>query len=68
MDNQPHVHIPETVSRQAQEFLRTLKDPHLIQNFSEPDRHRWVEPKLQAAAEADGRARSEPLLKHFEPP
>ena len=29
MADEPYVHIPETVSRQAQEFLRTLKDPAL---------------------------------------
>ncbi len=28
----PYVHVPETVSPQAQEFLRTLKDPALVPN------------------------------------
>lgn len=66
MDSQPYVHIPETVSRQAQEFLRTLKDPALTPPFPDPaDISGWR--KLQAWAEADGRAKSEPLLERYEP-
>jgi monoterpene epsilon-lactone hydrolase len=65
MDNQPYVHIPETISQQAQEFLRTLKDPALIPAFPEPtDIEGWK--KLQAWADADGKARSEPLLRRYE--
>jgi epsilon-lactone hydrolase len=65
MDNQPYVHIPETVSRQAQDFLRTLKDPALTPAFPDPtDMAGWK--KLQAWAEADGKAKSEPLLKRYE--
>ena len=65
MDNQPYVHIPETVSRQAQEVLRTLKDPALTPEFPDPaDVAGWK--KLQAWAEADGKAKSEPLLKRYE--
>jgi epsilon-lactone hydrolase len=65
-DSQPYVHIPNTVSREAQEFLRTLKDPHLNPAFPDPaDIAAWN--KLQAWAEADGKARSEPLLKRYEP-
>ena len=65
MDNQPYVHIPETISRQAQEFLRTLKDPALTPEFPHPtDIVGWQ--KLQAWAEADGRAKSESLLKCYE--
>ncbi len=33
MDSQPYVHVPETVSQQAQDFLRTLKDPALNPAF-----------------------------------
>src|SRR5512139_558674 len=63
--NQPYVHIPETVSQQAQEFLRTLKDPALNPAFPDPtDIAGWK--KLQAWAEADAKAKSEPLLKRFE--
>jgi epsilon-lactone hydrolase len=65
MGNQPYVHIPETVSRQAQEFLRTLTDPALNPAFPDPaDISGWK--KLQAWAEADGTAKSEPLLKRYE--
>jgi len=59
MNNHPYVHIPETISRQAQEFLRTLKDPALTPAFPDPaDFSGWK--KLQAWAEADGKAKSEP--------
>jgi hypothetical protein len=63
--DQPYVHIPETVSQQTQEFLRTLKDPALIPEFPDPaDISGWK--KLQAWAEADGKAKSELLLKRYE--
>jgi acetyl esterase/lipase len=65
MDNQPCVHIPKTVSRQAQEVLRTLKDPALAPAFPDPaDISGWK--NLQAWAEADGKAKSEALLKRYE--
>ncbi|MFO0821792.1 MAG: hypothetical protein U0792_01515 [Gemmataceae bacterium] len=32
-DHQPFVHVPVTVSPEAQAFLATLKDPHLIPQF-----------------------------------
>ncbi|MBV9250503.1 MAG: alpha/beta hydrolase [Acetobacteraceae bacterium] len=60
----PYVHIPITVSPQAQEFLATLKDPALVPAFPEPsDFSGWR--KLQAWAEADGKAKSEPLLRRY---
>jgi acetyl esterase/lipase len=63
--DQPYVHIPETVSRETQEFLRTLEDPALTPTFPDPaDISGWK--KLQARAEADGKAKSEPLLKRYE--
>ena len=59
------LNIPETVSPQAQAFLRTLTDPALKPAFPMPDDiEGWK--RLQALAEADGRARSEPLLKRYE--
>jgi epsilon-lactone hydrolase len=65
MDTRPYLHIPETISREAQELLRTLKDPALNPAFPDPaDISGWQ--KLQAWAEADGRAKSEPLLKRYE--
>jgi monoterpene epsilon-lactone hydrolase len=58
------VHVPETVSEQAQEFLRTIKDPHLIPRFPDPgDLSGWK--KLQAWAEADGNAKSKPVLERY---
>jgi hypothetical protein len=62
LTDQSYVHIPETARREAQEFLRTLKDPHLIPAFSEPTDIATGK-KLQAWAESDGKAKSEPLLK-----
>ncbi len=59
------LNIPETVSPQAQVFLRTLTDPALKPAFPMPDDiEGWK--RLQALAEADGRARSESLLKRYE--
>lgn len=61
----PYVHVPDTVSPQAQEFLRALPDPALKPQF--PDAHDiagWT--KLQAWAEADGRAKSDALLKRYD--
>jgi hypothetical protein len=58
------LNIPETVSPQAQAFLRTLTDPALRPAFPVPhDIEGWK--RLQESAEADGRARSERLLKHI---
>ena len=63
-EQRPYVHIPVTVSREAQVFLATLKDPALIPRFPDPtDLAGWK--KLQAAADADGIAKSEPLLKRY---
>jgi acetyl esterase/lipase len=60
----PYVHVPATVSAQAREFLATLKDPALMPAFPHPaDLSAWV--KVQALAEADGRAKSEPLLRRY---
>ena len=65
MGNESYVHIPETISRQAQEFLRTLKDPALTPQFPDPaDIAGWK--KLQAWADADGKVKSEPALKRYE--
>jgi acetyl esterase/lipase len=53
-----------TISSQAQEFLATLKDPALVPQFPEPaDLPGWRQ--LQAWAEADGKSKSEPLLKRY---
>jgi acetyl esterase/lipase len=60
----PYVHVPSTISRQAQAFLQTIGDPHRTPRFPDPgDLDSWR--KLQAWAEADGRAKSEPLLVRY---
>lgn len=62
--NPPIVHIPETISPEAQAFLRTLPDPKRKPRFPEAtDLDGWD--KLQAWAEADGRAKSAPLLARY---
>jgi hypothetical protein len=48
---QPYVHIPDTVSQQAQTFLRTLQDPALMPAFPELDDLAGWE-KVRAFAEA----------------
>ena len=58
----PYVHVPVTVSVQAQEFLATLKDPALMPAYPEPDDLAGWE-KVRAHAEADGKAKSAPLLQ-----
>ena len=66
MATTPYVHVPETVSAEAQAFLRAMPDPHLIPQFPAPDDlEGWK--KLQAWADADGRAKSEPVLKALAP-
>jgi len=62
---QPYVHIPDTVSLQAQAFLRTLQDPALKPAFPKPDDLAGWE-KMRAFAEADGKAHSAPLLQRYE--
>jgi monoterpene epsilon-lactone hydrolase len=62
---QPYVHIPDTVSQEAQAFLRTMPDPHLAPRFPDPtDLAGWE--KLRASAEAGAKAKSTPLLQRFE--
>ena len=51
---QPYVHIPDTVSQEAQAFLRTLLDPALMPAFPKPDDVAGWE-KVRAFAEADGK-------------
>src|SRR5215472_16191178 len=62
---QSFVHIPDTVSPEAQAFLRTLKDPALVPAFPDPDNLAGWE-KVRAFAEADGKAKSAPLLQRYE--
>jgi epsilon-lactone hydrolase len=61
---QPYVNIPDTVSPQAQAFLRTLQDPALLPRFPDADDFAGWE-QVRAAAEVDGLAKSAPLLERF---
>jgi acetyl esterase/lipase len=65
VQQRPYVHVPDTVSRQAQAFLRTLPDPALKPPFPQPDDLAGWE-KVRAFAEADGKASSAPLLQRYE--
>ena len=59
------MNIPHTIFAEAQAFLRTLKDPALTPPFPEADDlGGWKQ--RQAAAETNGKALSEPLLKRYE--
>ncbi len=63
-EQRPYVNVPDTISPEAQAFLRTLPDPHLKPRFPDPaDLEGWR--KLQAWAEADGNAKSAPLLTRY---
>lgn len=62
----PFLHIPETVSKEAQEFLRTLKDPALAPAFPDPgDLGAWK--KVQAFVEKDALAQSEAITRRYAP-
>jgi acetyl esterase/lipase len=62
----PFLHIPETVSHVAQEFLRTLQDPALAAPFPEPDDFDgWH--KLRAFVEAPALAQSQAILRFYAP-
>jgi epsilon-lactone hydrolase len=60
------LHIPETVSKEAQNFLRTLKDPALAPPFPDPsDLDSWK--KVHAFVEKDALAQGEPIVKRYAP-
>lgn len=60
------VNIPETVSREAREFLSTLQDPALSPPFPAPDDFAaWK--KLQEAIERDALEQSEAMVKRYSP-
>lgn len=62
----PFLNIPETVSKEAQEFLRTLKDPALTPPFPDSnDLIGWK--KVQAFVETEAKAQSETIVKQYAP-
>jgi acetyl esterase/lipase len=65
-EQKPFLNIPETVSKEAQEFLRMLKDPALTPPFPEPSDHAgWK--KVQAFVETDALAQSDAIVKRYAP-
>ncbi|MFO1067626.1 MAG: alpha/beta hydrolase [Geminicoccaceae bacterium] len=65
-DRKPFLNIPETVSAEAQAYLRTLTDPALVPPFPEPDDVAgWT--KLQAFIEADALPRVAPIVQRYAP-
>ena len=62
----PFLNIPETVSPEAQAYLRTLTDPELNPPFPEPDDiASWT--KMQAFVEADALPKAQPLIDRYAP-
>jgi acetyl esterase/lipase len=65
-DEKPFLHIPETVSKEARDFLRTLKDPALAPPFPEPgDFASWK--NVQALVEKNALAQAEPIVRRHAP-
>jgi epsilon-lactone hydrolase len=64
--SKPLLHIPEDVSPEFQEYLRTLKDPALMPRFPDPsDLDSWK--KVQAFAEKEELAISAPVVRRYAP-
>jgi epsilon-lactone hydrolase len=64
--HKPFLNIPETVSKEAQKFLRTLKDPALAPPFPDSnDLTGWK--KVQAFVETEAKAQSETIVKQYAP-
>lgn len=62
----PFVNVPETVSPEAQAFLRTLRDPALSPPFPEPsDIAAWS--RIQAVVEADALPKAQVLVDRYAP-
>jgi acetyl esterase/lipase len=62
----PFLNIPETVSAEAQAYLRTLTDPALTPAFPDPaDTAGWT--KLQAFIEADALPKAASLVERYAP-
>lgn len=65
-DQETFLNIPGTVSTEAQEFLRTLKDPALSPPFPEPDDIAgWK--KVQAFVESEAKAQSDAIVERYAP-
>ena len=60
------LHIPDTVSSEAQDFLRTLRDPALAPPFPDPDDLAgWR--KVQAFVDKEGMTQSDVIVKSYAP-
>lgn len=65
-ERETFLNIPETASKEAQDFLRTLKDPALAPSFPDPDDlAAWT--KVQAFLETDAVAQSEAIVNQYAP-
>lgn len=63
---EPFLHIPETVSEEAQDFLRTLTDPAHSPPFPEPgDIAGWK--KVQSFVESGAKAQSDGIAERYAP-
>ena len=61
---EPYVHIPPTISKEWQDYMRPLGDPHLIPPYPEPgDREGWR--KLYLDCEKMWNAQSEIRVKKY---
>ena len=62
----PYLHIPSTVSQEAQEFLQVLPDPNLIPAFpASTESDQWK--SLQTALEAHNIEKQQALLERLQP-
>ena len=62
----PFLNIPESVSEEAQEFLRSLRNPASMPAFPNPgDLDGWR--KLQSLVEGPAKAQSEEILQRYAP-
>jgi epsilon-lactone hydrolase len=60
------LHIPDTVSKEAQDFLRTLRDPALTPPFPNPDDlDGWS--KVQAFVDKEAMKQSDEIVKRYGP-
>ena len=60
------LHIPDTVSKEAQDFLRTLRDPALAPPFPDPDDlGGWS--KVQAFVDKEAMTQSDAIVKRYGP-
>jgi acetyl esterase/lipase len=66
VESECFLHIPDTVSKEAHDFLRTLRDPALAPPFPEPDDlDGWS--KVQAFVDKEAMIQSDAIVKRYGP-